>query len=170
MVSFDDFAAAAPELAEPMRARFEAAGIAMLGTVRIDGAPRVSPVEVSLRHGGIYVGMMPGSMKARDLLRDQRYSLVTALADKDDLGGEGKLAGRARVLDATEASAYLTAAAAELGIDPGLFGDSHAFELLITEAAWQRVEGEDFITLSWRPGAPVRRRVRSGPAGDVHDA
>ena len=54
----------------------------MLGTLRRDGSPRVSPIEVAFHDGRLYVGMMPGSTKSLDVERDPRVSLVTAIADK----------------------------------------------------------------------------------------
>ena len=42
--------------------------------------------EVGFHEGRMYVGMMPGSTKFQDVERDPRISLVTAIADKDDMG------------------------------------------------------------------------------------
>jgi len=93
VISFSDLRTTAPEIAEPIAARFATSGLGMLGTLRRDGSPRVSPIEVALHEGRMYVGMMPGSTKHHDVERDARVSLVTAIADKDDLAGEGKLFG-----------------------------------------------------------------------------
>jgi hypothetical protein len=167
MVPFSEFAAAAPELAAPTRARFEAAGIAILGTVRADGSPRLSPIEVSFHGDRLYVGMMPASKKAVDLARDPRCALLTALADKHDLAGEGKLAATVRRLVGSEWATVLGAMAEGLETDPTEFGDSPVFELLVREASWQFVAEDTFHTWSWRPGLPVRRRARHGPVGTV---
>lgn len=167
MSTFAEFSAAVPDLAGPIRDRFERAGIGILGTLRRSGAPRVSPIEVSFQADRLYLGMMPGSVKALDLLRDPRCVLLNAIADRDDLQGEGKLSGVARALDEDEAAAVLAVAVAELGLAVEDIAGSHAFELLVTEAAWQRVDGDAWTTLSWKEGAPVRRRRRSGATGPV---
>lgn len=169
MLSYSEFSAAAPELARPIRARFEQAGIGILGTLRAGGAPRVSPVEVSFVDDRLYVGMMPGSVKARDLLRDPRCTLLNAIADRDDLAGEGKLTGAARALHEPETGAVLAVLAERLGMPLEAFAGSHVFELLVAEAAWQRVEGEAWTTASWKVGGSVRHRRRLGAAGEVDD-
>ena len=45
MVAWADFAAAAPELAARGRERIEAHELILLGTIKSDGSPRISPVE-----------------------------------------------------------------------------------------------------------------------------
>lgn len=160
----------APDIARPILDRFDASGLAMLGTVRRDGSPRVSPIEVSVHDGHLYIGMMPGSRKALDVGRDPRISLVTAIADRNDLGGEGKLFGRAEpVTDQARAGAVLEAHAEAAGFDPDAVRGSPLFEVVLRGAAWQYVEGDAFVTRSWTEGGPVRVRRREGATGDVVD-
>src|SRR5215218_6243852 len=99
MCTFSQLEASAPDLATPIRERLAGTGLALLGTIRADGSPRVSPIEVTIHDGHLYVGMMPGSRKAVDVARDPRVSLLTPVADKDDLAGEGKLFGALRPVD-----------------------------------------------------------------------
>ena len=89
----------APTIAAFVEERIETTGLCFLATTRADGWPRVSPLELSVCDGRIYMGSMPGAMKAHDLQRDGRCCLITPLADKDDLGGEGKLFCRARQVE-----------------------------------------------------------------------
>ena len=79
MLTFDAFHAAAPSIAGKIRGEFEVAGMCMLATLRKDGSPRLSAVEVMFDDGRLMVGMMPGSVKALDLLRDPRL-----FVDDDD--------------------------------------------------------------------------------------
>ena len=110
MITFDELHRIAPDIAGPVLDRFRASGLGMLGTLRRDGSPRVSPIEVAVLEGRLYIGMMPGSRKALDVLRDDRISLVTALADRHDMAGEGKLFGRAApVTDLARADAVFAA-------------------------------------------------------------
>lgn len=76
MVSWSQFAAAAPRLASQVRALFEQYGQALgyLATVRADGAPRVHPVAPVITEDGLFCFVIP-SPKRRDLERDGRYAL-----------------------------------------------------------------------------------------------
>ncbi len=171
MISFPDLLTVAPEIAEPTAARFQASGLGMLGTVRRDGSPRVSPIEVGFHARRLYVGMMPGSTKFLDVERDPRVSLVTAIADKDDLAGEGKLFGvAARVTDLALADRVLRAHAEAGGFDPEPLAGSPMYEILTSGAAWQRVEDDTFVTTSWTAADGVRHRRRDGATGQVVDA
>jgi hypothetical protein len=40
-----------------------------LATLRRDGSPRISGTEVEFTDGQVWLGMMPGSLKALDLRR-----------------------------------------------------------------------------------------------------
>ncbi|HYI61605.1 MAG TPA: pyridoxamine 5'-phosphate oxidase family protein, partial [Acidimicrobiales bacterium] len=80
MTSLDDLRSGAPEIARFFEERTTATGLCLLGTVRSDGWPRVSPLELSIIDDRLYVGSMPGAVKARDLQRDARCCLLTPLA------------------------------------------------------------------------------------------
>jgi hypothetical protein len=171
MTTFADFETAAPAIAEFVQARIDATGLCFVGTTRADGWPRVSPMELFVCDGRLYVGSMPNAVKARDLQRDPRCCVIMPLADKDDLVGEAKLFCRAReVTDVAEWDAVRAAFIELRGMDPiGDPGGAHLFCLDVEGAAWQRVEGDDFRTTSWRAGEPVRERTRSGPDGQSRD-
>ena len=93
--SWADLEAAAPELARLGRARIDATHVALLGTLRQDGSPRISPIEPYFGDGHVLLGVMARSLKARDLLRDPRCVLHSAVTDPDAAEGELKLYGRA---------------------------------------------------------------------------
>jgi hypothetical protein len=71
----------------------------LLGTLRKDGSPRISPVEPYLSQGELLFGAMTWSLKARDLVRDPRCVLHSAVTDPDGGDGELKLYGRAVVAE-----------------------------------------------------------------------
>jgi hypothetical protein len=168
--TLDDLALAAPAIATFVRDKIAATGLGMLGTVRRDGYPRVSPLELFEHDGQLYMGSMPNAVKARDLQRDHRCCIVTALADKDDLGGEAKLFCRAReVVDPVEWDGVRRSFAADRGFDLGDPGDCHLFAFDIDGAAWQRVQGDDWRTSSWTVDGGLRERVRHGPLGESED-
>lgn len=170
MPSFDDLTSAAPTIAELFSERIRATGLSFVATTRADGWPRVSPMELSVHGGHLYVGSMPNAVKARDLRRDPRCCVITPLADKDDLSGEVKLFCRAReVVEAPEWASVRALWLESIGLDIGEPGGSHIFELDVVGAAWQRVEGDTWRTTSWAAGGPVRERVRIGPTGESQD-
>jgi hypothetical protein len=65
----------APEIAWLGMARLNAARVALLGTLRFDGAPRISPVEPYFAAGRLLMGAMAWSKKAADLRLDSWYVL-----------------------------------------------------------------------------------------------
>jgi hypothetical protein len=98
----------APELARLGMVRLTAARVALLGTLRRDGSPRISPIEPYLAEGQLLVGAMSWTGKATDLRRDPRYVLHSAVTSPDSGEGELKLYG-----PAAEAGPALRAAAAD---------------------------------------------------------
>ncbi len=85
----------APELSALGRERLEAARLVMLGTIRSDGTPRISPVEPFLLEGHLLFGAMTRSAKARDLTRDPRCAVHSIVTAPNQGEGELKLFGRA---------------------------------------------------------------------------
>jgi pyridoxamine 5'-phosphate oxidase-like protein len=84
--------AEAPELARLGRERL-ANGLALLGTLRADGSPRVSPIGVFFVDGELVIGAMTRSGKARDLRRDRRVALQSVVTAPDEGEPELKLYG-----------------------------------------------------------------------------
>lgn len=97
----------APELARLGTARLNSAHVALLGTLRRDGSPRISPIEPCITEGQLLIGAMAWSAKASDLQRDPRYALHSVVTGPDTAEGELKLYG-----PAVEAGQDLRAAAA----------------------------------------------------------
>ena len=91
--------AATPVIARLGEQRLNAARVALLGTLRKDGSPRISPVEPYLTHGQLVFGAMSWSLKTRDLLRDPRCVLHSAVSGPDSGEGELKLYGRTTEVD-----------------------------------------------------------------------
>jgi hypothetical protein len=101
-MTWRELEAAAPEIARLGKERFDRVGIALLGTLRTDGSPRISPVEPYLESGDLLFGAMSWSGKAHDLLRDPRCALHSAVCDPDNPDGELKLYGRASEVEDEE--------------------------------------------------------------------
>jgi hypothetical protein len=95
MLSWRDVEMGAPEIARLGTARLTTARVALLGTLRRDGSPRISPVEPYIARGQLLIGAMAWSAKAADLRRDQRYVLHSTVTAPDSGEGELKLYGEA---------------------------------------------------------------------------
>lgn len=151
--------AAAPELAGRGRERLESAHVALLGTIRADGAPRISPVEPYLAEGELLFGSMTWSRKTSDLRRDARCLLHSAVTSPDAAEGELKVRGRAG-----EAEDDLRDRV------PGWWrerprDDAVVFRLEIESAvfvAWDLAAGRMTVR-SWSPRDGARERSRSYP-------
>ena len=124
MASWHEIETEAPELARLVRSRIEQHTVALLATLRRDGAPRISGIETTFGDGELWLGMMPDSLKAKDLLRDPRFALHGATIDKDVAEPDVKLAGRAVEVEGPAKEKFAEAA------PPGPF---HLFKLDITE-------------------------------------
>lgn len=93
---WSELEAAKPELAALVLAEFEQRGMALVGTLRRDGSPRISCVRPCVLGGDLYLGMMWRSRKALDLLRDPRLVLHNAVAT--NAGNEVEVAVHGRVV------------------------------------------------------------------------
>ncbi|MEW1549209.1 pyridoxamine 5'-phosphate oxidase family protein [Streptomyces tsukubensis] len=154
--SWADFRAAEPGLADAVRRRFEEHTHHVLATLRKDGSPRVSGLEITFLGGEVYLGMMPGSWKAKDLLRDPRFGLHANPGTVESMaGGDAKFSGRAvAVAPGAEFDRFRETA----GPPPGEF---HLFRADLGEVVRTRVEGAELVMESWRPGAPATTRRRT---------
>jgi len=147
VTSWTDIVAAHPELACRVRQCFAIRKHATLATLRRDGSPRISGIEVDFADDGLYLGMMPNSLKALDLRRDPRLALHSPTEDTppDDPGswlGDAKIAGRA-----TEV--------------PGM-DEAHRFALDILEVVHTTVSasGDRLVIESWHADRGLQCRER----------
>lgn len=145
MAEWQDIVTADADLAEQVRRCFAVRKHATLATLRRDGSPRISGTEVEFGDdGGIYLGMMPGSMKALDLQRDPRLALHSPTVDPPDddpmaWPGEAKIAG--------------------VGVEVPAEGH-HRFRIDVTEVVLTTVGGDHLVIRSWHPGRGVETRDR----------
>ena len=65
----------------------------MLGTLRSDGFPRISPMEPRFFEDELWISGMPNTTKFNDLARDPRFCLHTATVDTHVGDGDAKLWG-----------------------------------------------------------------------------
>jgi hypothetical protein len=112
MTSWAEFKQQAPELASFGETRFRS-GVAYLGTLRVDGSPRVHPVTPIIGDQ-LFLFMEPTSPKCKDLQRDARFTLHCSVADSSGGDGEFYVRGRAIMTEdpilraqAVQASTYI---------------------------------------------------------------
>lgn len=162
------FEKAEPEFAAAVRARFAQYPHHVLATLRKDGSPRVAGLNVDIRGGELWLGMMPGSMKALDLQRDPRFALHTNPGAGETMpDGDVRISGRAvELVDPPELHRY-----AEETLIPHPF---HLFHAELTEAVHVGVEGDELVLRCWTPAGGMRT-IRRGdddepPREDPRDA
>src|SRR4051812_50217300 len=93
MASWGQIEREAPELIALARPFFDAFTHKTLATLRRDGAPRISGIELDFSDGEAWIGSMGQAVKALDLQRDPRFALHSGSADPPDWPGDAKIAG-----------------------------------------------------------------------------
>ncbi len=149
-----------PRLADLGVTRLLDPGVVLVATLRRDGSPRLSPVEPLLLDGDLWLSMMWGSWKARDLQRDPRLLVHNIVRSRDGAEGEYKVRGMARAVDDLASHRrYARAVADRLGWEP-VPGRFHLFAVDISDVTVIRYDGGtgDQFVASWPPGREFVRR------------
>ncbi|MGP2435800.1 pyridoxamine 5'-phosphate oxidase family protein [Streptomyces sp. JW3] len=149
--NWGSFAAAEPGLATTAERRFGAYTHHTLATLRADGSPRTSGLEVRFLAGELWLGMMPGSLKALDLRRDPRFALQANPGEGTGMGGgDVRISGRAYEVEDGETKAGYV----EEVEPPEPF---HLFRAELTEVTRTCVEDDTYLVVQvWQPGEPLR--------------
>ncbi len=162
-VEWSAFVAADAALGAIATERIDGVGLCLVGTVRANGWPRISPVEPLVSGGRLYLGMMWQSKKALDLLRDPRCVVHSTVTDRGGSEGDVKVYGLATdVSDTDERDRYGVALHGRIGWRPD--GDFHLFAVRVTEVGYFRVAGDDHTVRHWRPGRSRQGGLSTGPA------
>jgi len=128
MPHWEDFAAAAPELAAFGADRLLQPP-AYLATVRANGVPRVHPVTPIVGGGRLFLFMEPTSPKARDLRERHAFGMHNGVPDTQGSGGEFWLRGEASEVTDPAVRAVAVAASSYAPADRYVL-----FELSVDEA------------------------------------
>jgi hypothetical protein len=158
MASFADVVSEEPEFAARVRAAFDAHAHKFLATLRADGSPRISGIEMSFVGGEPWLAGMPASAKFEDLRRDPRFALHSGSAEPDAFDGDAKLSGRAeQVTDDAGRAAF----AKDAGIAPEHM-DFELFRVDLEQVVLVALNDEKtaLIITSWRPGKGLTRTAR----------
>jgi Pyridoxamine 5'-phosphate oxidase len=159
MITWQQLETAAPQIAQVARQQFDGLRVALLGTIRVDGSPRISPVEPYFSQGHLLFGAMTWSHKSRDLLRDPRCVLHSAVTAPDAGDPEVKLYGRA-VEATTEIREGCSAGWWQTRPDAAV-----VFVLAVDRATsieWNLHEGQ-MLVRHWSPGHGLTETRRSYP-------
>lgn len=147
MARWSEIEAEAPALAAMGLGFLTARTHLTLATLRRNGAPRISGIELQHVDGDLWLGMMGGSLKARDLRRDPRFALHSGSEDPPGWYGDAKVAGRAvEVLEPSLVERVI--GAAREGDGP------HLFRLELTELVVVRLgdPADHLLITSWHEG------------------
>jgi Pyridoxamine 5'-phosphate oxidase len=152
MATWEEFATEQPDLAGRVRERFDVRKHKTLATLRADGAPRISGIEIEFADGEINLGMMADSLKLLDLRRDPRLAVHSPTEDppegaEADWPGEAKIAGRA----------------VEAGLPDAPVEQGARFAIDISEVAFTHLnDAADLLVIeSWHPGRGIRSIERT---------
>ncbi|MFC4950641.1 pyridoxamine 5'-phosphate oxidase family protein [Pseudonocardia sp. GCM10023141] len=158
MTTWQEFTAVAPRIAEIFERRHTATGnLCMLGTLRPDGFPRISPMEPRFFEGQLWIGGMPDTAKFNDLVADPRFTLHTATVDTQVSEGDAKVWGTVQdVHDPALHQRYAEDLYAQTGFDlRGATFDHFYAAHLVGAAAVEVGDGHMDVTV-WKEGAAER--------------
>lgn len=148
--SWAAFQAAEPDFAASVQARFGQYKHHILATLRKDGSPRVTGLEVNFRFGELWLGMMPNSRKALDLRRDPRFAMHANPGPDDTMEyADVRVSGRA--VEETDPDVLARFIGEVKPPEP-----FHLFRTELTEVVSTGVENEDLVVRAWHPGNPLR--------------
>jgi hypothetical protein len=158
MASFAELESEVPEFAARVRAAFDAHRHKFLATLRADGSPRISGIEMQFVAGEPWLAGMPRSAKFADLRGDPRFALHSGSDEPDSWSADAKLSGTASELsDSDERRRYATAA----GVPPESV-DYELFRVDLDQVVLVHLNEERsaLVIDSWRPGGGLTSTVR----------
>ena len=150
---WEEFKTNAPELAALGEEKFGSTDLVLIGTLRKNGWPRISPVEFVITDGHLYLGMMWQSRKAQDLLRDPRCTVHNTVSDRHGTDGEFKIYGKAvDIQDAEMRKRFESALSEKIDWNPEESGESeyHLFSIDIESASFAFIENEQWTRKTWK--------------------
>jgi len=156
MARWQDVIDSEPEFAARARAIFDSGKHKTMASLRKDGAPRISGIEATFSDGDVWIGMMTGSQKAADVIRDPRMALHSPSVDppEDPTGwqGDAKLSGRTQGEDDPQ---RLRAMGSGEG---GESQEGLLFRIEIEEVVVTRLgdPADHLLVELWRPGKPLK--------------
>jgi hypothetical protein len=151
IASWRDVVADAPDFAGNVQRIFDSRRHKTLATIRRDGSPRVSGIELTFTASEVLMGVMPGSVKLLDLRRDPRLA-VHGVSDDPPAVDPSQWAGDVKITGRVVAVPSALSAATP----------SNTFRIELSEVIWTRVgtPADHLVIESWHPGKGHQRRIR----------
>jgi hypothetical protein len=152
MARWQDVVDSEPDFATDVQRVFDAHRHKMIATLRRDGSPRLSGLELAFTAGEVTFGMMPRSRKAADLRRDPRTEIhstsVIVEGDEESWPGDARISGRAREIVDPEERARFT------DDPPDVYP---LFALDVGRVVRVKLDGSPprLLIQTWRPGRPL---------------
>lgn len=141
-----------PAFAVEVQRVFDAHKHKTIATLRRDGSPRLSGLELEFTAGDVTFGMMPRSRKAADLRRDPRMEVHSASfireGEETAWPGDARISGTAREITDPDERARYTESPPE----------AHPLFVLDIERVVRIVlDGSPphLLVQTWRPGRPL---------------
>jgi hypothetical protein len=150
MATWNQIVTESPQFAQRVRDVFDVRKHKTMATLRADGSPRISGIEIEFGPDEVRFGSMPGALKARDLRRDPRLAVHSPTVDPpaDDpsaWAGEAKIAGRA------------IAEGSRTDPPPG---DQFRVDISEVVLTYLDADGKHLVIESWHPGRGWEQRSR----------
>lgn len=150
MTAWREFEQAEPEFAGRVQALFDAHRHKTIATVRADGSPRISGIEVAFEDGELVFGSMQHARKGADLRRDPRFALHSATVDPVE-GAEAQWPGEAKVSGRALAAGPIT---------DGADGDLFRADVAAVVHTHLNDQATLLVIDWWTPGGGLRRIER----------
>lgn len=144
-------------------------GVVLVATIRVDGTPRLSPVEPLFWADDLWLSMGLGTRKAADLTRDPRILVHSIVTSRDGTSGEYKVRGR--VISETDVALherYVAVVASTLGWQPKP-GRFHLFRVGVEDVTyirWDDATNDQYVTRWPHGGEFLRRGTSATSLGD----
>ncbi len=150
MATWSEVEAAEPAFAARVRALLDAHKHKTIATLRADGSPRISGIEVEFADGELTFGSMPDARKGADLRRDPRFALHSASVAPAE-GQETTWQGDAKV----------AGVALPAGLVEGMEGELFKADLREVVLTSLTPDGTALRIESWTPSRGLRRVERA---------
>lgn len=146
MITWGELETNYPEFAARVATRFLAHSHHVLASLRTDGSPRMSGINIFFNDGEMWFGSMKGSLKTQDLLRDPRCAVHSAPLSETLESGDVKINGTACELRREQALIW----------QPESPNDGDYFALRLAHVSLVTVRDEKLVIEMWDTSRGLR--------------
>ena len=142
-----------------MQQLFDAHRHKTIATLRADGAPRISGIEVVFADGELTFGSMAHARKGADLRRDPRFALHSATVDPVE-GAEAQWPGETKISGRAVLTEPATDGSGGSGGSDGSEGDRFRADITEVVHTYLNAEATMLVVEWWTPAQGLRRVER----------